>query len=662
MLNKVKGLGPKTIEKLNKLGIYTLDDLLTYYPFRYNYLSRSDLNNINEEEKAIIDGEVASDVYSYYFKRLNRLNFRLSTIYGFIEVIIFNRSFLKDKLKKGTKIIITGKYDKSSKRFTASDLEFGLLTEKPIIRPVYHLTKGLTNKNLNKYINEAFLIGNSSLDDYIPCKYIDKYNFMSKKLAVNIVHNPPGEEKLNKALNRLKYEELFSFMFKINYLKEEREKESKGLEKNVKDEVHFWEVIDKLPFKLTGDQLSSLEIIVDDLRSPRQMNRILQGDVGSGKTIVSFLSIYFNYLSGYQSALMAPTEILAVQHYNNFKELAIFKDMNVSLLTGSLSLKEKKEVYKDLIEGEIDLVIGTHALFQDDVIFKSLGLVITDEQHRFGVRERHNFKNKGVMPDILYMSATPIPRTYALTIYGDMDISSIKERPKGQMPIKTLVKSEEDIKDVLSLIYEELKSNHQIYVVAPLIEGDEESELKDTKELEENMKLAFGKKYKIETINGKMKSEAKELVMSEFKAGHIDILISTTVIEVGVDVPNATMMVIYNAERFGLSTLHQLRGRVGRGSSKSTCILIGSLDNPRLKIMSEINDGFKLAEEDFKLRGSGDLFGVRQSGDMAFKLADIRRDFKILLDAKEDSKEYLMSKDSDIIKEGLITELQNRSS
>ena len=344
---------------------------------------------------------------------------------------------------------------------------------------------------------------------------------------------------------------------------------------------------------------------------------------------------------------MSPTEILATQHYNNLCNFLKDTDIKVALLTGSVTKKEKLEIYKGLKNGSINMVIGTHALIQDEVEYNNLGLVITDEQHRFGVHQRANLQNKGIKPDVLYMSATPIPRTYALTIFGDMDVSTIKERPKGRQKIDTFVKKNSEIKEVLGMMYEELKNKHQVYVIAPLIEESENSDLNTVNELRDQMKLAFGEKYKIDIVHGKMASGAKDLIMDQFKKNEVQILISTTVVEVGVDVPNATTMVIFDADRFGLSTLHQLRGRVGRGTSKSQCIFISDSDAERLKIMEREDDGFIISEEDFKLRGHGDLFGTKQSGDMSFRIASIKNDYKILLQAKKDSKEYLLDKNTD---------------
>ena len=654
MLKDIKGVGPRALTLLSKIGINTVDDLVTHYPFRYEFLVRGNLAETNDGDHIIIDGKIESSPILVRFKAgLNKMNFRLVTASGVVGVSIFNRAFLKSQLTVGTTVTVIGKFDKPKNVITASEIKMESLSNKVKIEPVYHLTSGLTNKNMALYINMALLSQSKEIHDSIPLKYQEKYNFSNKRLALNIVHNPPSKEKLKEAMIRLKYEELFEFMFKINYLKEENKKANSGIARSI-DESKVDEFISHLPYELTKDQNTAVNTIIKDLESPNRMNRLLQGDVGSGKTIVSFIAMYANYLSGYQSALMAPTEILATQHFSNLKD--IFKDynLNMALLTGSTPKKEKDLIYEELKNGDIDIIVGTHALIQDDVTYHNLGLVITDEQHRFGVNQRANLQNKGQKPDTLYMSATPIPRTYALTIYGDMDVSTIKTRPKGRKKIKTVVKTNKEIKDVLKMMYEELKQGHQIYVIAPLIEESENSDLTNVNDLKEKMTLAFGSKYKIDLVHGKMASAAKELIMNEFLQNKVQILISTTVIEVGVDVPNATMMVIFNAERFGLSTLHQLRGRVGRSELQSSCILISDNDTKRLEIMENTNDGFEISEEDFKLRGHGDLFGTKQSGDMTFKIADLKADYKILLQAREDSLEYLLDKETDANKLRLI--------
>lgn len=654
-LSSIKGVGPRALILLNKIGIYTVEDLVTHYPFRYDILERGNLLETEDGGHIIIDGRIESVPILMRFKAgLNKMNFRLVTKSGVVGVSIFNRAFLKSQLQVGSYVTVIGKFDKKKNVITASELKMEPLSNKVKIEPIYHSTSGLTNKNLATFINMALMSCGKEIPDYIPEKYIEKYNFLNKKTALNVIHNPSTEEKLKEVTIRLKYEELFSFMFKINYLKIENKKNASGIIHEI-DSKKLNSFIKDIPFSLTKDQKLAVDEIVSDLKSNIRMNRLLQGDVGSGKTIVSFIAMYANYLSGYQSALMAPTEILAVQHYNNLKDLLRDTDISIELLTGSTLKKDKQLIYKGLKDGTINMVIGTHALIQEEVEYSNLGLVITDEQHRFGVNQRTNLQNKGLRPDILYMSATPIPRTYALTIYGDMDMSIIKERPSGRKKIKTYIKKNSEIKEVLQMMYDELENNHQVYVIAPLIEDSENQDLATVTNLKDQMMLAFGKKYKIDIIHGKMASSAKDLIMQEFAQGSIQILISTTVIEVGVDVSNATTMVIFDANRFGLSTLHQLRGRVGRGTEQSQCILISDSDTKRLEIMRDIDDGFLISEEDFKLRGHGDLFGTKQSGDMEFKIANLKNDYKILLQAKKDSEEYLKENENDELKEKLIS-------
>ena len=637
-LDSIKGLGSKTIEKLNRLGIYDMNSLLTYYPFRYDIIERSDFSKVEDQGKIIIDGIIEKEPNIFYFnKKMERMTFRIHTGERIFQIIIFNRGFLKNKLSIGTKVTVSGKLDKKRQTIIVSNLYFGLITEKRI-EPIYHKVSGLSNKQIRKYISQAISLG-YHLEDYIPNEFLDKYHLLDKETATLCLHNPMNEERLKRSIQRTKYEELFIYMLKMNYLKNNK-KNHPGLERKIDFNLinHFIEI---LPFELTEDQRDSIKEIYHDFTSSIKMNRLLQGDVGSGKTIVAFISMYMNYLSGYQSALMVPTEILAIQHYQNIQ--ALFKDypIQITLLTGKLKAKEKREIYEKIKSGEVDFIIGTHALFTDDLVYKNLGLVITDEQHRFGVNQRSNLKNKGFTPDILYMSATPIPRTYALTLYGDMDVSNIKTLPSGKKDIITTLKTEKEMKDVLTSMYEELKKNHQIYVIAPLIEESDKIDLQNIYDLEEKFNKAFGKLYQIGILHGKMKSKEKDEVMQKFQNNEIQILISTTVIEVGVDVKNATMIVIFDAERFGLSALHQLRGRVGRNELQSYCILISNYEKERLRILTQTCDGFKISEEDFLLRGSGDIFGLRQSGDMVFKMADLKQDFHILVKAKEDSFEFL---------------------
>ena len=593
-----------------------------------------------------MDGVIENVPSVFRFKsKLDMMRFKLNTGFNIMNIIIYNRGFLKSKLKVGDSVTMIGKYDKKHNTIIASELRFGPI-KYDRIEPVYHTTYGISNNQIAQYIKEA-LTNSVEVKDYIPKAICEKYRFNSKMIDIQNIHHPRNINNLKLAIRRLKYEELFLFMLKMNYLKSNK-KNKVGLKRDV-DYSKIEKFISTLSFELTTDQLKAVKSIYTDMMSDRRMNRLLQGDVGSGKTIVAIISMYINYLSGYQSALMAPTEILAIQHYENIKKLFKDYDINVALLTGKLKVKEKKEILSKIEAGEIDFIVGTHALISDDVKYKNLGFVITDEQHRFGVNQRGNLKNKGITPDILYMSATPIPRTYALTLYGDMDISSIKTLPGGKKEIITTLKKESEMKEILTSIYSELKKGHQAYVIAPLIEESDKSDLKNVYEIEKNMNKAFGKLYKIGVLHGKMSNDEKDEIMNKFKNNEINILISTTVIEVGIDVANATMMVIFDSFRFGLSALHQLRGRVGRNELQSYCILISDRETKRLDILTKTNDGFKISEEDFILRGSGDLFGLRQSGDMVFKIANIKNDYKILLKAKEDSELFLKNNKDSVI-------------
>ena len=636
----IKGVGDKTSKLLNKLNIYNVVDLVTYYPYRFEILKQTSLY----EEKVVVSGIIETIPTISYFKNMNRLSFKFNTSNNLVNVVIFNRAFLKPNLLIGKYITVIGKYDTKSNTINAADIKLFDLGDRTLIEPIYHLVKGINNKSINKYINEA--LNECNIVDYIPEEIINKYNFIDKKEALRIIHNP--KKGLKDAINRCKYEELFIFMMKINALKRKNNNLNIGYEKDI-DIVKINEFINGLPFELTTHQKEALNDIFKDLKSNKRMNRLLEGDVGSGKTIVALISMYALYLSGYQSALMVPTEVLANQHYENFKNLLEGYNIEIALLTGSTKKSEKNKIYDRLKSGKINMVIGTHAIIEDDIKYNNLGLVITDEQHRFGVNQRNNLRNKGNMPDVLYMSATPIPRTYALTIYGDMDISIINTMPSGRKKIITKVFDNSDIKKVLVKIKQELDLGHQIYIVSPLIE-DSEEEKEDTKKLEKKFKLAF-KNYNIGVMHGKLSPKEKNKVMDDFVNKKIDILISTTVIEVGVDVKNATMIVIFDAYKFGLATLHQLRGRVGRNSEQSYCVLMTNRETERLNIMENVSDGFTLAEEDLKLRGSGDLFGIKQSGDMSFKLANIQKDYEILIKAKADSEEVLDNIDKyDVLK------------
>lgn len=632
LLKDVKKVGEKSISLLNNLGIYTVDDLVRYYPYRFEILA---VRNINDEkffDNMVVSGIVESNPIVSFFKRnLNKLSFRCNVQNKIIKVNIFNRAYMKNSISIGDSVTIIGKYNNITENFTASNILLRSLNSVEII-PIYHLCKGLTNKKINEYITNA--ISEYEFSNNIPEKLTQKYGFISEEEALKIVHNPKSEMELKNALKTLKYEELYTYMKKLKELKENNEIHDKKYIKdvNIKLVNNF---INKIPFELTYDQKRVIKEIIDNIKSDTKMNRLLQGDVGSGKTIVAFVAAYACYTAGYQSIFMAPTEILANQHYEN--ALTLFKDtdVKVKLLTGKLSAKQKKSVYNDLEDEKIDILIGTHALINEKVLCKNLGFVITDEQHRFGVNQRIVLKNKSDITDVLMMSATPIPRTYALTVYGDTNISSIKTLPKGRLPVITINKRFDKLKDVLNAIYSAIKNGNQAYVIAPMIEENEDTDYTNVYDLKHKFELAF-KNYNIEILHGKMNNDEKEKIVTDYLNNKINILISTTVVEVGVDVKNATVMVIFNAEKFGLSTLHQLRGRVGRNSLQSYCYLISDKENDRLKIMEQENDGYKISEADFKLRGQGDLFGNRQSGSLLFKLSDVKKDYDLLVKVKND--------------------------
>lgn len=631
-------VGEKTSKILNKLGIFTDDDLINYYPYRYNVYNFS--NELIDNSTLIINVIIESNpIVSYIKKNFNRLSFRARYNERIFNVVIFNRAYLKTNLTIGKNITIIGKYDFKKNIFTSSDIKFNVTNGQ--IEPVYHLTKGITNNAVSKLIKDNF--NNIYIKDSLPSNIISKYNLLSKKDALYNIHFSNDLKMVHYAKNRLIYEELFDFSFKMNYFKNQnirKDKEPKNIDINKINEFKKL-----LSFSLTTDQDNAYNEIVQDMSSNKKMNRLLLGDVGSGKTVVAVGAIYANFIAGFESTLMAPTEVLATQHYFSIKKILDKFNVAVELITGSMSKKEKEAIYKRVQNKEIDLLIGTHSLLNENIIFNNLGLVITDEQHRFGVHQRFTLEDKSKCPDILYLSATPIPRTYAMTIYGDLDISYIKTKPTGRKDIITKVKKNSDIKEVLGLMLEQIKLGHQIYVVSPLVEEDESLNLTSINLLKEKLSLAFKNLFRIEIIHGKMKTSEKESIMNDFKNNQIKILIATTVIEVGIDVSNATMMVIFNAERFGLATLHQLRGRVGRSNLQSYCYLISDSDNDRLKVMEESNDGFYISQKDFEIRGHGDLFGVKQHGDMSFKLANLKNDYNILLFANEDAKKFIDSKE-----------------
>lgn len=643
MLEDIKGIGPKSLLALKALNLYTKDDVINYFPYRYNVYTPVKLRECSEGDTCTITGYVESAAKVFFIrKNLNKLSFAFNTGSELVNVTIFNRAYLKPNIRIKSYISVIGKYNRKSNTFMASDIKLTPIT-KTVIDPVYHLNQGIKRSNFKKFVDEI-LDNTVEIKSNVPDYLIEKYNFINKKEAVTNVHKPKDINSLKKADLHLIYEELFTFMLKVSYLKEKNASDGKF---NIKsfDEDKVNNFISGLPFNLTDGQMQAVDDIKGDFLSKKKMNRLILGDVGSGKTIVSFIALYMNMLAGYQGVLMAPTEILAVQHFNNMKSL--FEDkLNIQLLTSSTKKGERNKILQNLKNGDTQVLIGTHSLLNDELVYNNLGLVITDEQHRFGVNQRQTLQEKGKDVDVLYMSATPIPRTLALTIYGDMDITEIRTKPGGRKEIITKIFKNSELKNVLEKMLDEIKAGHQIYVVAPLID-DEEDEKMNVTSLKDKFDVAFNGMVPTGLLHGKMKPNQKDEVMNSFKNGDTKILISTTVIEVGVDVKNATMMVIFNAERFGLATLHQLRGRVGRNDMQSYCYLISDYDAERLKVLEQSNDGFYISEQDFKLRGGGDIFGIRQSGEQSFKIANLNRDYKILMQCKSDAEEFLKSKNLD---------------
>ena len=637
-LKDVDLISLQNIKYLEKYNITTSKDLLEFYPYRYQVLNPSSLES-GEDILTINAKIVSTPIITYLKSKLNVLRFKAVANNQIINVSIFNRGFLKKNLTIDKEIILIGKYNNKLNSFTASEIKMGSLNNTQIV-PLYHNVKGIKNNTLVKYIK--YLLENTSIVDELPFYLKEKYRLCSLQEAYQYIHFPKNKEELKEAQRRLIFEELFEFMFKMMFLKELNQT-GKGVSKEF-DEKKVDKFLKNLPFTLTQDQQSAIIEGLNDLKDKKRMNRLLLGDVGSGKTIVATVLLYANFLSGYQGVFMAPTEILATQHFFNMHSLFQACNVQADLLVGSMSKKEKDNILKRVKNKEIDILIGTHAVLNENLHFDNLGLVVTDEQHRFGVCQREILQNKGDYPDMLFMSATPIPRTYALTLYGDMDTSVIKQKPNGRKEIITRVVLEKDLKEVLLNTLEEIKKGHQVYVVAPMIDENDENNLKNVYLLKEKFSLAYHEKVPMGILHGKMKKEEKNEVMNAFKNNQIKILISTTVVEVGVDVSNATVMIIFNAERFGLATLHQLRGRVGRSDLQSYCYLICNEKKERLMVLEESNDGFYISEKDFEFRGEGDLFGIKQSGDMAFKIANLKRDYHILLVAKKEAEYFIQNK------------------
>lgn len=634
-LSVLPGIGPKSAEKYKKLGIETVEDLLLYFPFRYEDFKTKNVLDLEDGEKAVVSGIVATPAnVQYYGYKRNRLRFTIKQGELVLAVSFFNQPYLADKIELGQTVAVFGKWDKAKGALTGMKL---LAQVEDDLQPVYRLSQGVSQSALVKVIKTAFEAGlDQLLEENLPQILMDKYHLLSRRQAVRAMHFPKDLEEYKQALRRVKFEELLFFQLQLQVLKEENRSVGQGIVLDW-DKKKLKALQAKLPFTLTEAQERSLNEILADMRSPYHMNRLLQGDVGSGKTVVAGLAMYAAVTAGKQAALMVPTEILAEQHLQSLTSL--FPSLRILLLTGSLKAAERRERLELVQTGQVDLIVGTHALIQEGVHFHDLGLVIIDEQHRFGVAQRRILREKGQNPDVLMMTATPIPRTLAITAFGDMDVSIIDQMPAGRKEIITRWVKHQQLNLVLDWLVKEIQKGSQAYVISPLIEESEALDLKNAIALEEELIAYFGDQARIALLHGKMKGEEKEAIMQAFKQGEIDLLVSTTVIEVGVNVPNATVMIIMDADRFGLSQLHQLRGRVGRGDKQSYAVLVANpkteFGKRRMKIMTETTNGFVLAEEDLKLRGSGEIFGTRQSGIPEFQVANLIEDYPILEEARK---------------------------
>ena len=632
----IKGVGPNRVKLLNRLGIFTLEDLITYYPRTYE--DRSKPRSICEcvdGEEVLIEAVVCNRMADIKIKgkTMQKLIVRDETMSA--TMTWFNQSYLKNKFEVGKRYRFYGKvrnlYGKISMSSPVFDEEETVQNTGRIV-PIYPLTYQLSQTTLRKIMENAMEEIAGNLPETLPDYLLEEYNLQGINEATKTIHFPKEFEDFNIARKRFVFEELLSVQLALLELKNMYMTEEKGIA--FSKEAKMSEVINSLPFKLTKAQLRVLEEIDNNMESEKSMNRLLQGDVGSGKTVVAMCAAYKAVKSGYQAAIMAPTAILATQHLENFQKMLEKLDIKCELLISGMTKKKKTELLERLANGEIDILIGTHALLEENVVFKNLGLVVTDEQHRFGVKQRTTIAEKGNNPDVLVMTATPIPRTLALILYGDLDISIIDELPPNRKKIDTFAVGKNMTDRVNGFIKKNLEEGRQAYVVCPLVEENEEMDLKSVEKLYETYKTETFSEYRVEYLHGKMKPKEKDEIMEKFKKSEIDILISTTVIEVGVDVPNSNIMVIENAERFGLAQLHQLRGRVGRGQYKSYCILKfegkSETVKERMKVMCETNDGFIISEKDLELRGSGDFFGTMQHGLPEFKIANLFEDMPIL--------------------------------
>ncbi|WP_117169747.1 ATP-dependent DNA helicase RecG [Paraliobacillus sediminis] len=640
-IEQVKGVGEALQKNFDELGIHTVNDLLFYFPNRYEHYEIKPVSELRHDEKVSIEGEVVGDpMLTFFGKKKSRLVLHIQVEEVIIKGIMFNRPFAKKQLQQGDIVTLTGKWDQHRLQITVNQYKKGKVKQDEPIQPVYYLKNILKSVQFKKIMMQAMDQFADEIEEILPNQYTEAYKLPGRAIALREMHFPSNFQALKHAKRRFIYEELLLFQLKMQLFRK-RDRERTNGNSQLYDQSKVNQFIETLPFKLTDAQKRSLDEILVDLRAPYRMNRLLQGDVGSGKTAVAAIALFASITSKKQGAIMVPTEILADQHYESLQSL--FDGYGtITLLTGSVKGKKRKEILEKIKTHQVDIIIGTHALIQDEVIFANLGTVIVDEQHRFGVNQRKTLRDKGMDPDVLFMTATPIPRTLAITSYGDMDVSQIDEMPVGRKTVETYWVKENMLPRLLQFIQKEVDSGYQTYVICPLIEESDKLDIQNAVDLYNQLQVTFPSSTKVGLLHGRLHSDEKENVMQQFAANEIHVLVSTTVVEVGVNVPNATVMLVYDAERFGLSQLHQLRGRVGRGKAQSYCILLadpkGEVGKERMKIMTETSNGFELAEQDLQLRGPGDFFGKKQSGLPEFKVADIVQDYRALETARNDAQ------------------------
>lgn len=648
LVTDLSGVGKAAAENLDSMKIYTIEDLIWTFPYRHEDFRLKDIAETPHNERVTVEGRIESvPTVLFLGNKKSRLQVQMLVGRHLIKVAFFNQSYLKNKLEPGMIVTVTGKWDRGRQVISGTNINFGNQEERADFEPVYSIKGKLSQKKFRHFMRQALDLYGQYIEETLPEELLVKYKLLPILEALEGIHFPKDTSMTKQARRRFVYEELLLFQLKIQALRKARKENEVGTIIHY-DVEQLREFFDALPYELTGAQKRVVNEICKDLLVPHRMNRLLQGDVGSGKTVVAASMLYAAVTAGFQGALMAPTGILAEQHAESLSAWLEPFGVSMALLTGATRAKARREILECLDNGELDIVIGTHALIQPDVIFHKLGLVITDEQHRFGVEQRRVLKEKGENPDVLFMTATPIPRTLSITAFGEMDVSIIDELPAGRKEIETHWLKHEQFNQVLQKMTQELQAGRQAYVICPLIEESDKLDVQNAVDVYQQLATVFNGKFKVGLMHGRLHADEKDQVMREFSEGELQVLVSTTVVEVGVNVPNATFMTIYDAERFGLAQLHQLRGRVGRGEHQSYCILLADPKTDegkeRMISMVEMTDGFRLAEKDLELRGPGDFFGRKQSGMPEFKVADLVHDYRALETARQDAV-YLVDSD-----------------